>query len=64
MAWNDYLNTFLYGVYPYICLTVLFVGSTVFTEQISASHHPDFEDYRRSTPMLIGWPRRAARPEA
>ena len=46
-----------------VLLTVLFVGSTVFTEQISASHHPDFEDYRRSTPMLIGWPRRAGARE-
>jgi nitrate reductase gamma subunit len=29
MPWNEYLNTFLFGVYPYICLTVLFVGSLI-----------------------------------
>ncbi|MEO8758798.1 MAG: respiratory nitrate reductase subunit gamma [Devosia sp.] len=29
MSWNDYLNTFLFGVYPYICLTVLLLGSLI-----------------------------------
>ena len=43
-----------------VLLTVLFVGSTIFTEQISASRHPDFDDYRRTTPMLVGLPRRPA----
>ena len=42
-----------------VLLTLLFVPSTMFTEQISASRHPDFEDYRRSTPMFLGLPRHA-----
>ena len=29
MAWNDYLNTFLFGVYPYVCLSVLLLGSLI-----------------------------------
>jgi nitrate reductase gamma subunit len=29
MTWNEYLNTFLFGVYPYICLSVLFLGSLI-----------------------------------
>ena len=29
MQWSDYFNTFLFGVYPYICLSVLFLGSLV-----------------------------------
>ncbi|MEO8883788.1 MAG: respiratory nitrate reductase subunit gamma, partial [Devosia sp.] len=29
MPWNEYLNTFLFGVYPYICLTVLLAGSLI-----------------------------------
>jgi nitrate reductase gamma subunit len=29
MPWNEYLNTFLFGVYPYICLTVLLLGSLI-----------------------------------
>ncbi|NTV39737.1 MAG: DUF1295 domain-containing protein, partial [Demequinaceae bacterium] len=41
-------------------LTLLFLGSTAFTEWISASRHPELEDYRRVTSMLIPWPPRAA----
>ncbi|MDR3474944.1 MAG: respiratory nitrate reductase subunit gamma [Devosia sp.] len=29
MPWTDYLNTFLFGVYPYICLSVLLLGSLI-----------------------------------
>ncbi len=46
-----------------VLLTVLFVGSTVFTEQISAARHPDFDDYRRTTPMLVGLRRRSGARE-
>ncbi len=46
-----------------VLLTALFVGSTIFTEQISASRHPDFDDYRRSTPMLVGLRRRRSARE-
>ncbi len=38
-------------------LTVLFLGSTTFTEQISTRRHPEYADYRRSTPMLVPRPR-------
>ncbi len=38
-------------------LTLLFLGSTAFTEQISTQRHPEYADYRRSTPMLIPRPR-------
>ena len=41
-----------------VLLTLLFVPSTLFTEQISAARHPEFEEYRRSTPMFVGLPRR------
>ncbi len=41
-----------------VLLTLLFVGSTVFTESITASRHPEFAAYRRSTPMFVGLPRR------
>lgn len=47
-----------------VALTLLFVGSTRFTEQISASRHPDYDDYRRSTPMFVGLPRRARARDA
>jgi steroid 5-alpha reductase family enzyme len=40
-------------------LTVLFIGSTIFTESITASKYPAYAEYRRSTSMLIPWPPRA-----
>lgn len=41
-----------------VLLTLLFVGSTLFTEQISAARHPEYADYRRSTSMLVPGPPR------
>ncbi|WP_106816845.1 DUF1295 domain-containing protein [Microbacterium timonense] len=42
-------------------LTVLFIGSTIFTESISASKYPAYRDYQRTTSMLIPLPRRRGR---
>lgn len=41
-----------------VFLTLLFLGSTAFTEWISMSRHPEFDDYKRVTSMLIPWPPR------
>jgi len=40
-------------------LTLLFLGSTQFTEQISASKYPAYADYQKRTSMLLPWPPRA-----
>jgi len=40
-----------------ILLTLLFLGSTAFTERISMEHHPEYADYRRTTSALVPWPR-------
>lgn len=40
-------------------LTLLFIGSTIFTESITASKYPAYADYRRTTSMLVPWPPRA-----
>jgi steroid 5-alpha reductase family enzyme len=40
-------------------LTVLFIGSTIFTESITASKYPAYAEYRRTTSMLFPWPPRA-----
>ena len=40
-------------------LTVLFIGSTIFTESITASKYPAYAEYRRTTSMLVPWPPRA-----
>jgi steroid 5-alpha reductase family enzyme len=36
-------------------LTLLFVGSTRFTEEISLSHYPEYVDYQRRTSPVIPW---------
>ncbi len=42
-----------------VLLTLLFLGSTVFTERISMGRHPEYAAYRRVTLMLVPWlPRR------
>jgi steroid 5-alpha reductase family enzyme len=42
-----------------LLLTLLFVGSTVFTESITLSKYPEYADYRASTSALVPWfPRR------
>lgn len=40
-------------------LTLLFIGSTIFTESITASKYPAYAAYKRSTSMLIPLPPRA-----
>lgn len=40
-------------------LSALFIGSTIFTESISAGRYPAYADYRRTTSMLIPLPPRA-----
>lgn len=43
-----------------VLLTLLFVGSTVFTESISRSRYPEYVEYQRRTSAVIPWfPRRA-----
>jgi steroid 5-alpha reductase family enzyme len=41
-----------------VLLTLLFLGSTAFTEWISAGRHPEYAEYRRTTSMLVPWPPR------
>lgn len=36
-------------------LTLLFIGSTIFTESISRGRYPDYDAYRRRTSMLVPW---------
>ena len=43
-----------------VLLTVLFIGSTIFTESISASRYPEYAQYRRTTSMIVPLPPRGA----
>lgn len=38
-----------------LLLTALFIGSTRFTEAITASRYPEYAEYQRRTSMLIPW---------
>ena len=38
-----------------VLLTLLFVGSTVFTESITKSRYPEYADYQRTTSAVIPW---------
>ena len=61
--WGGALNPSIAGA---VLLSALFIGSTVFTESISAAKYPAYADYRRSTSMLVPWPprrRSRQRPE-
>jgi steroid 5-alpha reductase family enzyme len=44
-----------------VLLTVLFVGSTIFTESLTLAKYPEYADYQRSTSPSIPWiPRRGS----
>lgn len=45
-------------------LTLLFIGSTVFTESITSAKYPAYAQYRRTTSMLVPLPRRRGRTQA
>lgn len=54
-VWGGVINPTIVGA---ILLTLLFVGSTVFTESISAAKYPAYAQYQRTTSMLVPLPRR------
>ena len=59
--WGGALNATILGA---ALLSVLFVGSTIFTESISSSKYPAYADYRRTTSMLVPLPPRRPRAGA
>lgn len=44
-------------------LTLLFIGSTVFTESITRSKYPEYSEYQRRTSAIIPWFPRDPQPE-
>jgi steroid 5-alpha reductase family enzyme len=48
-------DSFEWTVLGAILLTLLFIGSTRFTESISISRYPDYADYQRRTSAVIPW---------
>jgi len=60
-VWGGAINWTIAGA---ALLTLLFIGSTIFTEWITASKYPAYRDYQRVTSMLIPLPRRRREAEA
>jgi steroid 5-alpha reductase family enzyme len=59
--WGGVLNWTISGA---ALLTLLFIGSTIFTESITSSKYPAYADYQRRTSMLVPLPRRGGSSEA
>ncbi len=59
--WGGALNASIAGP---VLLTALFIGSTIFTESITASKYPAYAEYQRTTSMIVPLPRRRRRAEA
>jgi len=56
--WGGVVNWTIVGP---VLLTVLFIGSTIFTESITAAKYPAYAEYQRTTSMIVPWmPRRGA----
>ena len=60
-VWGGVLNWTIAGA---ALLTLLFIGSTIFTESITSSKYPAYADYQRRTSMLVPLPRRRGSSEA
>jgi len=58
--WGGAINWTIVGA---ALLTVLFIGSTIFTESISAGRHPAYATYQRTTSMLVPWPPKRSEEE-
>jgi steroid 5-alpha reductase family enzyme len=55
--WGGVLNWSILGA---ALLTLLFIGSTIFTESITAAKYPAYVQYQRTTSMLVPLPPRRA----
>lgn len=59
--WGGALNWTIAGA---ALLTVLFIGSTIFTESITSAKYPAYAEYQRTTSMLVPLPRRRRETQA
>ncbi|WP_312171150.1 DUF1295 domain-containing protein [Microbacterium sp.] len=58
-VWGGALNATIIGP---VLLSILFIGSTIFTESITRAKYPAYAEYRSTTSMLVPWPPRTRRP--
>jgi steroid 5-alpha reductase family enzyme len=58
--WGGAINATIIGA---VLLTILFLGSTIFTESITGAKYPGYAEYQRTTSMLVPLPPRRDRQE-
>jgi len=54
MLWGDYVNTLLFGVYPYICLVVLLIGSLIRFDREPYTWKSDSSQMLRKRQLRLG----------
>jgi nitrate reductase gamma subunit len=50
----DYVNTFLFGIYPYLCLAVLLIGSLIRFDREPYTWKSDSSEMLRKRELLLG----------
>ncbi|WP_100813377.1 DUF1295 domain-containing protein [Microbacterium lacus] len=58
--WGGAINWSIIGA---VLLTVLFIGSTIFTEAITSGKYPAYAEYQKATSMLVPLPPRRRAPK-
>jgi steroid 5-alpha reductase family enzyme len=53
-------SLFQWTVLGALLLSLLFMGSTLFTERISLGRYPEYADYQKRTSAVVPWPPRSA----
>jgi nitrate reductase gamma subunit len=54
MLSNEYLNTFLFGIYPYVCLAVLLIGSLIRFDREPYTWKSDSSQMLRAGQLRLG----------
>ncbi|QQO10629.1 DUF1295 domain-containing protein [Breznakiella homolactica] len=63
MAFSLYGAPVQSGIFGPLCLTALFIGSTVFTESLSSAKYPEYKKYQASVSPIIPWFPRKGGPD-
>jgi nitrate reductase gamma subunit len=54
MLSNDYINTFLFGIYPYLCLSILLIGSLIRFDREPYTWKSDSSQMLRKRQLRLG----------
>lgn len=54
MSSNEYINTFLFGIYPYVCLAVLLIGSLIRFDREPYTWKSDSSQMLRAGQLRLG----------